>query len=85
VKPLDVIEAHREAAAFLHERTHDGEEIFLSTDQAALYVGSPNRSAFRKWAQRAGLVPCRRGRRLVFSKLDLRAELYRQTLTRRRV
>lgn len=84
MKPLDVVQSRTEAAAFLHQRQHDDREVFLPTDKAAEYVGAPNRSAFRKWAQRRGLVPARYGRRLVFSRLDLKAELQRDRLTGRR-
>lgn len=84
MKPLDIIQARAEAAAFLHEREHDGDDVFLSTDKAAEFVGSPSRAAFRIWAQRHGLTPVYYGRLLRFSKLDLRAELHRQARRRGR-
>lgn len=80
MKPLDIIESRAQASAFLHQREHHGQEVFLSTDKAAEFVGSPNRAAFRKWAKRAGLTFCYRGRRVVISRRDLEAELHRQAV-----
>lgn len=48
-------------------------EIYLSTEEAAQYVGRPSREAFIKWARRSG-IPLRRpngGRTLSVKKGDL--------------
>lgn len=48
-------------------------EVYLNTEQACQYVGSPSRQAFIKWARRHD-VPLRKprgGRRLVVRKGDL--------------
>ena len=48
-------------------------EIYLSTEEAAQYVGRPSREAFRKWARRHN-IPMRKpdgGRTLCVKKSDL--------------
>lgn len=77
---FDLVKARAEADAYLSETREEKADVFLSTDDAARFVGSPTRAAFRMWAKRAGLVPAHRGRRLVFSRRDLKAELRRRQL-----
>ena len=48
-------------------------EVYLSTEEAAQYVGRPSREAFIKWARRHN-IPMRRphgGRTLAIKKSDL--------------
>ncbi len=51
-----------------------GQEVYLSTEEAAQYVGRPSREAFIKWARRNG-VPLRKpgptGRAISVRKGDL--------------
>jgi hypothetical protein len=49
-------------------------DVYLSTAQAAEYVGSPSREAFIKWARRNGIPlrkPSPKARTLVARKGDL--------------
>lgn len=49
-------------------------EVYLSTEEAAQYVGRPSPAAFRKWARRHGIAlrkPSPHARRLVVKKGDL--------------
>lgn len=84
MKPgFDLIEARRMAQAYLQQAGQHGDDL-LPTNKAAEFVGCPTREAFRLWARRHRLVPKYRGRILLFSKLDLRAEIERETLLRQR-
>ena len=66
---------HRDLMNGRRDTAHQGRDVFLSTLQAADFVGCPTRAAFRKWAKRAGIVTWKRLGRGVVSKLDCEAAM----------
>lgn len=71
--PLCAPEASSRLRALLGASTLD-RDVYLSTDEAAEYVGHPSRDAFIKWARRHDVPlrkPSARARRLIVRKGDL--------------
>ncbi len=50
-------------------------EVYLTVAEAARYTRSVSVPAFRKWAYRAHLPKCRRGRRVLYFRRDIDAAL----------
>lgn len=44
---------------------------YMTADEAAIYLRFRTTKAFRSYAARHGLVPCRDGRRVLYARLDL--------------
>lgn len=52
-------------------RLDGADSPYLTSEEAAVHCRYRTVDAFRTWARRRGIVPCRDGRRLLWLKVDL--------------